>query len=207
MATTEQPPKDSHLGTPGMLSERDSSDTSMMPQQEPKAAPKAGLMTRLREEINPVHSDLPVLATCFVSGICDSVAFNASSVFVSMQTGKSPSRLPLDPLVSECHRLVPTDMSSRQHHLPRSWHSKPPLRCRNPLAQGARLHRLLLGGMLLLQPVAPCRTQGQGDPGRLVLHPVRLHSHRRGGLPERRGPCICHEVSRHCCGARAACKL
>lgn len=49
-------------------------------------------MTRLREEINPSHSDLPVLATCFVSGICDSVAFNASSVFVSMQTGKSPSR-------------------------------------------------------------------------------------------------------------------
>ncbi|KAG6362469.1 hypothetical protein INS49_010699 [Diaporthe citri] len=91
MATTEQPPKGSNLGTPGMLSERDSSDTSMMPQQEPKAAPKAGFMTRLREEIDPAHSDLPVLATCFVSGICDSVAFNASSVFVSMQTGKSPS--------------------------------------------------------------------------------------------------------------------
>ncbi|KAK7702810.1 hypothetical protein SLS64_009420 [Diaporthe eres] len=100
MATTEQPSKDSHLGTPGMLSERDSSDNSMMPQQEPKAAPKPGLMTRLREEINPAHSDLPVLATCFVSGICDSVAFNASSVFVSMQTGKSPSRAPLDPLAS-----------------------------------------------------------------------------------------------------------
>lgn len=91
MATTEQPPKDSQLGTPGMLSERDSSDNSMMPQQEPKAAPKPGLMTRLREEIHPAHSDLPVLATCFVSGICDSVAFNASSVFVSMQTGKSTS--------------------------------------------------------------------------------------------------------------------
>lgn len=91
MATTEQPPKDSHLGTPGMLSERDSSDNSMMPQQETKAAPKPGLMTRLREEINPSHSDLPVLATCFVSGICDSVAFNASSVFVSMQTGEFPS--------------------------------------------------------------------------------------------------------------------
>ncbi|KAL2278162.1 hypothetical protein FJTKL_14587 [Diaporthe vaccinii] len=89
MATTEQPPKDSHLGTPDMLSERDSSDTSMMPRPEPKAAPEPGLMTRLREEINPAHSDLPVLATCFVSGICDSVAFNASSVFVSMQTGNT----------------------------------------------------------------------------------------------------------------------
>jgi len=91
MATIEQPPKDSQLGTPAMLTDRVSSDASTMPQQETEAAPKHDFMTRLREEINPSHSDLPVLATCFVSGICDSVAFNASSVFVSMQTGKSPS--------------------------------------------------------------------------------------------------------------------
>jgi hypothetical protein len=91
MATIEQPPKDSQLGTPAMLTDRVSSDASTMPQQETEAAPKHDFMTRLREEINPSHSDLPVLATCFVSGICDSVAFNASSVFVSMQTGKSLS--------------------------------------------------------------------------------------------------------------------
>lgn len=79
-----------------MLSERVSSDSSAMPQQELKAAPKAGLTSRLRDDINPSHSDIPVLITCFVSGLCDSVAFNASSVFVSMQTGKS--HLTPDPL-------------------------------------------------------------------------------------------------------------
>lgn len=89
MATIGQHPKESQLGTPGMLSERVSSDASTMPQQETKPTPKSGLQAGLREEIDPSHSDLPVLATCFVSGICDSVAFNASSVFVSMQTGKS----------------------------------------------------------------------------------------------------------------------
>lgn len=103
MATTPQPPKESQLGTPGMLSERDSSDNSMMPQQEPGPAPKPGLMARLRDEISPAHSDLPVLATCFVSGICDSVAFNASSVFVSMQTGKLlPSPSPPGPTGTGC---------------------------------------------------------------------------------------------------------
>ncbi|POS76261.1 hypothetical protein DHEL01_v205336 [Diaporthe helianthi] len=76
---TEQAQNDSQFATPAMLSDRVSSDTSAKP----------GFMTRLCEEINPSHSDLPVLATCFVSGICDSVAFNACSVFVSMQTGNT----------------------------------------------------------------------------------------------------------------------
>lgn len=92
MTTMEQGPKDSQIGMPAMLSDRVSSDASTMPQQETAAKP--GFITRLREEINPSHSDLPVLATCFVSGICDSVAFNASSVFVSMQTGKYSSTSP-----------------------------------------------------------------------------------------------------------------
>jgi uncharacterized membrane protein YoaK (UPF0700 family) len=45
-------------------------------------------MSKLRHDIDPAHSDLPVLLCSFISGLCDSVAFNASSVFVSMQTGK-----------------------------------------------------------------------------------------------------------------------
>lgn len=57
--------------------------------QETKASPKGGIITRLRNEIDPANSDLPILACSFVSGLCDTVAFNASSVFVSMQTGKS----------------------------------------------------------------------------------------------------------------------
>lgn len=94
MTRMEQAPKDSQFGMPAMLSDRVSSDASTMPQQDTETAARPGFMTRLCEEINPSHSDLPVLATCFVSGICDSVAFNASSVFVSMQTGKCSSTPP-----------------------------------------------------------------------------------------------------------------
>ncbi|ROW00298.1 hypothetical protein VMCG_07258 [Cytospora schulzeri] len=57
--------------------------------QDRKAAPKEGFMSKLRHDIDPSHSDLPVLLCSFVSGLCDSVAFNASNVFVSMQTGNT----------------------------------------------------------------------------------------------------------------------
>lgn len=74
------------MSTPGMLSERVSSDSSAAP--APESREKSGWLSTLRDDIDPAHSDAPVLACCFVSGLCDSVAFNASSVFVSMQTGK-----------------------------------------------------------------------------------------------------------------------
>jgi uncharacterized membrane protein YoaK (UPF0700 family) len=35
------------------------------------------------------HTDLPILACCTVSGLCDSVAFNATGTFASMQTGNT----------------------------------------------------------------------------------------------------------------------
>lgn len=43
----------------------------------------------LREEVDKSHADTIVCTCSFVSGICDSVAFNASAVFVSMQTGNT----------------------------------------------------------------------------------------------------------------------
>ncbi|KAL1847517.1 hypothetical protein Daus18300_013940 [Diaporthe australafricana] len=62
-----------------------------MPPQESKAAPKPGFIARLRDDINPSHSDLPVLATCFVSGLCDSVAFNArNTIFLALGTANLP---------------------------------------------------------------------------------------------------------------------
>lgn len=39
------------------------------------------------EEITLVHADMPIVACAFVSGICDSSAYNAWTCFVSMQTG------------------------------------------------------------------------------------------------------------------------
>lgn len=70
---------------------QDSSDTTPPPEKaspEAAAAAAGGWATTLQHDIDPSHSDVPILACCFVSGLCDSVAFNASSVFVSMQTGK-----------------------------------------------------------------------------------------------------------------------
>ncbi|KAF0316443.1 duf1275 domain protein [Colletotrichum asianum] len=43
----------------------------------------------LRNDINERFSDVPLLSCCFISGLCDSIAFNASGVFVSMQTGNT----------------------------------------------------------------------------------------------------------------------
>lgn len=46
----------------------------------------------LQSEIAIQHADIPIIACCFVSGLCDSSAYNAWSCFVSMQTGAySPS--------------------------------------------------------------------------------------------------------------------
>lgn len=52
---------------------------------------KTSLVERwgLREEINIHYADIPVCLCSLTSGLCDSVAFNASSVFVSMQTGNT----------------------------------------------------------------------------------------------------------------------
>ncbi|KAK0702978.1 hypothetical protein B0T26DRAFT_658911 [Lasiosphaeria miniovina] len=46
-------------------------------------------LARLRDDISLSYADLPVLACCMVSGLCDSVAFNATGTFASMQTGNT----------------------------------------------------------------------------------------------------------------------
>ncbi|KUI57841.1 hypothetical protein VP1G_05165 [Cytospora mali] len=90
-------------GTPGVMSARGSSDSSAMP-QDTKTTPKESIITSLRHDIDPSHSDLPVLACSFVSGLCDSVAFNASNtIFLALGTAHLPygsSTLWLKALVS-----------------------------------------------------------------------------------------------------------
>ncbi|KAK3372699.1 hypothetical protein B0H63DRAFT_485493 [Podospora didyma] len=46
-------------------------------------------LSRLRDDISLQYADIPVLACCTVSGLCDSVAFNATGTFASMQTGNT----------------------------------------------------------------------------------------------------------------------
>ncbi|KAH8675238.1 hypothetical protein BGZ61DRAFT_361238 [Ilyonectria robusta] len=48
-----------------------------------------GFLSRLRDDVNLSWADIPMLACSYMSGLIDSVAFNATSVFVSMQTGNT----------------------------------------------------------------------------------------------------------------------
>ncbi|KAI9744661.1 MAG: hypothetical protein M1818_002190 [Claussenomyces sp. TS43310] len=49
----------------------------------------SGMIAYLKTEISLEHADIPIVATSIVSGLCDSGAFNAWSVFVCMQTGNT----------------------------------------------------------------------------------------------------------------------
>jgi hypothetical protein len=48
------------------------------------------VLTYFKREISLEHADIPIIACCLVSGLCDSSAYNAWTCFVSMQTGTSP---------------------------------------------------------------------------------------------------------------------
>lgn len=86
MASPTPTNKETPSSTPSGPSARASSDSSAVaPVAE--APPTRGWLATLHDDIDPAHSDIPVVTCSFVSGLCDSVAFNASSVFVSMQTG------------------------------------------------------------------------------------------------------------------------
>ncbi|KAL8351521.1 hypothetical protein RB598_006349 [Gaeumannomyces tritici] len=50
-----------------------------------------GWVAELSRDIGMAWADIPLLASCFVSGICESITLTAASVFVSMQTGPSLS--------------------------------------------------------------------------------------------------------------------
>ncbi|KAJ5928221.1 hypothetical protein N7466_007177 [Penicillium verhagenii] len=47
------------------------------------------LTTRWTQELNPSHADLVCLLLCFLTGLCDSSAYNAWSCFLGMQTGNT----------------------------------------------------------------------------------------------------------------------
>jgi uncharacterized membrane protein YoaK (UPF0700 family) len=66
-----------------------SSSTISVESSGQSAAAQPSLLADLRCEVNIAYADIPVCLCSLVSGLCDSVAFNASSVFVSMQTGNT----------------------------------------------------------------------------------------------------------------------
>ncbi|KKA27070.1 hypothetical protein TD95_005400 [Thielaviopsis punctulata] len=44
---------------------------------------------RLADDVDPRLTQLPIMACCAVTGLCDTVVFNAAGVFVGMQTGNT----------------------------------------------------------------------------------------------------------------------
>ncbi|KAJ0305450.1 uncharacterized protein N0V96_011482 [Colletotrichum fioriniae] len=67
----------------------DSSDTDAGNEQPRNEVQRRSFGDWLRDDVNIRYTDIPVLACCLVSGLCDSVAVNAAGVFVSMQTGNT----------------------------------------------------------------------------------------------------------------------
>ncbi|CAK7237611.1 hypothetical protein SBRCBS47491_010043 [Sporothrix bragantina] len=67
-------------------------DAEAAPAQSPtetKPVPASKPPSTLSDEIDLSYAYIPLLLYCFVSGLSDSVAFNAAGVFVSMQTGNT----------------------------------------------------------------------------------------------------------------------
>ncbi|KAE8443964.1 hypothetical protein EG329_001188 [Mollisiaceae sp. DMI_Dod_QoI] len=76
----------------------ESSGADSLPTTEPRSSsasatkPTSNWRSALRylnREIDLQHADIPIIACCLVSGLCDSSSYNAWSCFVSMQTGNT----------------------------------------------------------------------------------------------------------------------
>lgn len=81
MATPSVAPDDYHI----QASEDGRPADDIKPISEPSRFSWAGM----KKDITKDHTDIPIIACCFASGLCDSSAFNAWNTFVSMQTGES----------------------------------------------------------------------------------------------------------------------
>lgn len=61
-------------------------DLEASPSPEPKPR-QSSFTRRWKESVDPTHADLICLLLCFLTGLCDSSAYNAWSCFLGMQTG------------------------------------------------------------------------------------------------------------------------
>lgn len=76
---------------------RDMAAEAVLPTSTPSSPPKSlkspSTKSKWRSyfsaDISLQHADLPIIACCLVSGLCDSSAYNAWTCFVSMQTGNT----------------------------------------------------------------------------------------------------------------------
>jgi hypothetical protein len=55
--------------------------------QSLKESKESTLLRRWKQTLDPTYADLVCLLLCFLTGLCDSSAYNAWSCFLGMQTG------------------------------------------------------------------------------------------------------------------------
>ncbi|KAL2865174.1 YoaK family protein [Aspergillus lucknowensis] len=55
----------------------------------PGRKPPRSISSRWQESVSPRHADLICILLCFITGLCDSAAYNAWSCFLAMQTGNT----------------------------------------------------------------------------------------------------------------------
>lgn len=54
---------------------------------DPPTKSESSLSQRWKENLDPTNADLVCLLLCYLTGLCDSSAYNAWSCFLGMQTG------------------------------------------------------------------------------------------------------------------------
>ncbi|KAL3451793.1 hypothetical protein BJX65DRAFT_303521 [Aspergillus insuetus] len=80
---------DTPLTTNG-AGEKDKDIATMLPESEKRPSPaRRNISSRWSESLSPKHADLICLVLCFITGLCDSAAYNAWSCFLAMQTGNT----------------------------------------------------------------------------------------------------------------------
>lgn len=138
-------------------------------------------LSHLKAEVSLDHADVPIIACCYVSGLCDSSSFNAWGCFVSMQTGTSL----FSPFAAE---RTTTDCVPRKYHLPRPQCLQPTSRRPLQLGQIPHRHRMLLPRILRLLQYATHTPQSTRQPRCILPRPKQLHNCGRGSRANTRCP-------------------
>jgi hypothetical protein len=79
------PAEGSDPSEPTLPTTEDRSPNGSVP--KPRKSQYQSALSYLKNEISLEYADIPIIACCLASGLCDSSAYNAWSCFVSMQTG------------------------------------------------------------------------------------------------------------------------
>ena len=136
---------------------------------------QSSVVQKWTQTLSTTHADLICLLLCFLTGLCDSSAYNAWSCFLGMQTGMNHRRKGRSPSAAKHTTLT----KNRKHHFPRPRRLQPTIQQTMGLAKVPRLNPiLLLRRDGLLNRNAQCRCPAPRNSLRLILRPNAPHRYR-----------------------------